>query len=100
MFFDSEKNARDYIKMTADYVPGEIIQVLRRFLPDGSTLLELGMGPGKDLDILGTYYKATGSDAAHRDGHHDRRRRHAEAGSVRWKWKRIDVLTESTQTRC
>lgn len=31
-------------------------------LPVGSTVLELGMGPGKDLDILSSDYIVTGSD--------------------------------------
>ena len=30
----------------------------------GSTLLELGMGPGKDLDLLKKTYSVTGSDSS------------------------------------
>jgi len=61
-FFDSEKGVNDYIKIAEGYDGTELIKILRNFLPDGSSVLELGMGPGKDLDILQKYYTATGSD--------------------------------------
>jgi len=35
---------------------------LREYLPDGTSILELGMGPGVDLDILSEVYQASGSD--------------------------------------
>jgi SAM-dependent methyltransferase len=63
-YFDDEVNARDYIEMTEGYDGHELIEVLKRYLPQGSTLLELGMGPGKDLDLLSKSYKVTGSDNA------------------------------------
>ncbi|WP_461206207.1 class I SAM-dependent methyltransferase [Clostridium sp. DL1XJH146] len=39
-----------------------VIDILKEHLKEGSTLLELGMGPGKDLDLLKNYYIVTGSD--------------------------------------
>ena len=39
-----------------------LIEVLNGYLKDGSSVLELGMGPGKDLDLLSEKYRATGSD--------------------------------------
>ncbi len=63
-YFDSEKNVKEYIKMVKDYDPKELINILRKYLKEESTLLELGMGPGKDLDILREYYKVTGSDSS------------------------------------
>ena len=63
-YFDNEKNVQDYIKMVEDYNPIELINILRKNLEKGSTLLELGMGPGKDLDILRNYYNVTGSDSS------------------------------------
>jgi cyclopropane fatty-acyl-phospholipid synthase-like methyltransferase len=65
-YFDDEKNVEDYIKMLEkyDYDPMVLINILRKHLKKGSTLLELGMGSGQDLDILGKYYKATGSDSS------------------------------------
>lgn len=61
-YFHEEKNVLDYIKMAEDYDGKELIELLKKFLPEGSTILELGMGPGKDLDILGSDYIVTGSD--------------------------------------
>jgi cyclopropane fatty-acyl-phospholipid synthase-like methyltransferase len=61
-YFDNEKGVQEYIKMTEGYDGSELINELRHFLKNGATILELGMGPGKDLDILKRYYIATGSD--------------------------------------
>ncbi len=61
-YFDSKKNVFEYIKMARGYDGKELIKKLRIYLPDGATLLELGMGPGKDLDILKKWYTSTGSD--------------------------------------
>ena len=64
-YFDDAKNVYDYIKMAEEYDGKELISVLQTHLKRGSTVLELGMGPGKDLDILNRSYKATGSDNSH-----------------------------------
>jgi trans-aconitate methyltransferase len=61
-YFDTEKGVQEYIKMAEGYDGSQLIRELRPYLIDGSSVLELGMGPGKDLDILKKYYKATGSD--------------------------------------
>ena len=61
-YFDDKKNVLDYIKMSEGYDGRDLVQVLRRYLPEGSSLLELGMGPGKDLDLLRPHYRVTGSD--------------------------------------
>ena len=61
-FFDTEKGVDDYIKMAEGYDGEELIKILKEYLPEKSTLLELGMGPGKDLDILKKTYMVTGSD--------------------------------------
>lgn len=63
-YFDSEKNVKEYIAMVEGYDGAELINALKGYLPKGSTLLELGMGPGKDLDILKESYVATGSDSS------------------------------------
>ena len=63
-YFDSEKNVQDYIDMVEGYDGTDLINILRKYLKNDSTLLELGMGPGKDLDILGKYYRITGSDSS------------------------------------
>lgn len=50
-FYDEEKTANQYIAMADGYDGRELIDVLRAHLPDGASILELGMGPGVDLDI-------------------------------------------------
>ena len=61
-YFDERKNVDEYIEMAEGYDCRELIDVLKEHLPSGSTVLELGMGPGKDLDILAQTYTVTGSD--------------------------------------
>lgn len=63
-FFDNKKNVQEYIDMVEEYDGTEIIETLRTYLPKNSTVLELGMGPGKDLDLLSKYYNVTGSDSS------------------------------------
>ncbi len=61
-YFHERKNVDAYIRMAEGYDGRELIDVLKMHLPAGSTVLELGMGPGKDLDLLAETYIATGSD--------------------------------------
>ncbi|MCG8603708.1 class I SAM-dependent methyltransferase [bacterium] len=63
-FFDERKNVDEYIKMAEGYDGRELISVLKMHLPPESTVLELGMGPGKDLDLLAQTYAVTGSDSS------------------------------------
>lgn len=63
-FFDTEEGVRKYLEMVEGYDGAALIAVLRRHLPEGSSVLELGMGPGKDLDLLRASFEATGSDAS------------------------------------
>ena len=61
-FFDTDTGVEEYIKMAEGYDGEELIKVLKEFLPPKSTVLELGMGPGKDLGILHRNFSVTGSD--------------------------------------
>lgn len=61
-FYDDQNNVQAYIKMADGYDGRELIDKLRMHLPTGSSVLELGMGPGKDLDILQESFQVTGSD--------------------------------------
>jgi len=63
-FYDDPKNAEDYIDMAKGYDGAELIALLSPVLDEGANVLELGMGPGVDLDILAKRYKVTGSDNA------------------------------------
>jgi len=61
-FFDSEKGVDEYLKIAEGYDGAELIKILQEFVPEKSTILELGMGPGKDLDILSKTFIIVGSD--------------------------------------
>lgn len=64
-FFDEEKNVNKYIEMAEGYDGKHLIDILKNYLNPGASLLELGMGPGKDLDMLKEVYRVTGSDLSH-----------------------------------
>ena len=60
-----KKNIESYIKMARGYDGAELIVALRGVLPRRSTVLEIGMGPGVDLDLLRRAgYAVTGSDSS------------------------------------
>jgi len=61
-FYDSEKNVNLYIDMAKGFDGKELIEDLKNYLPEQSTVLELGMGPGVDLEILAEHYDVTGTD--------------------------------------
>ena len=61
-FFDTEKGVDEYLKMAEGYDGAKLIKILQEFVPAKSTVLELGMGPGKDLDILSKTFTVIGSD--------------------------------------
>ena len=61
-FYKTDKGVADYIKMADGYDGKELIAELRPQLNPGAAVLELGMGPGKDLDLLAEHYTVTGSD--------------------------------------
>ena len=61
-YYDDDKNVEEYIEMAEGYDGREFIPVLRKYLENGSKVLELGMGPGKDLELLSENFQVTGSD--------------------------------------
>ena len=50
--------------MADGYDGRELIELLKKYLKKGSSVLELGMGPGKDFDILSENFQVTGSDSS------------------------------------
>jgi len=63
-YFDSEENVESYIDMVKGCDGAALVEILRRHLPGGSSVLEIGMGPGKDQLLLSRHYSATGSDSS------------------------------------
>ncbi len=61
-YYHQEKNIEEYIQMAKGYNGQKLITELLKHLPQDSRVLEIGMGPGTDLTILGQHYKVTGSD--------------------------------------
>jgi len=61
-YYDSEKNVLQYISMAKGFNGKALINILKTHLKKNASVLELGMGPGKDLNILKKDYKVTGSD--------------------------------------
>ena len=92
-YFDDVKNVEDYVKMAEGYDGRELIDVLRNYLPQGSSVLELGMGPGTDLEILSEFYQVTGSDRS--QTFLDRYQQRNEAADLLW----LDAVEMKTERR-
>lgn len=63
-YFDKEENVESYIKMVEGEDGAALVEVLARYLAQGATVLELGMGPGTDLALLARHFDITGSDSS------------------------------------
>lgn len=63
-FYESKKNVDWYEEMVKDYNPKEMIDRFKLHVPSGGTVLELGIGPGLDHDMLRKTYRMVGMDIA------------------------------------
>jgi len=61
-YFDTKKGVKEYTKRSEKWGGVKLIKILKKHLPKNSTLLEIGIGPGRDFNILKKFYTATGSD--------------------------------------
>lgn len=61
-YYENEANVENYSKFTPSHDGGLLVDALIAWLPEGSSVLELGMGPGKDYQLLSQHFKVTGSD--------------------------------------
>lgn len=61
-YYDDAANVDRYIEAARGFDGADLIRVLSEFLEAGSSVLELGMGPGKDVALLGERFAVTGSD--------------------------------------
>ncbi len=57
-------NVRSYFNMVKELSNDQYIQLLKRYLKESYKALELGSGPGLDLDLLSQKYDVTGSDCS------------------------------------
>jgi cyclopropane fatty-acyl-phospholipid synthase-like methyltransferase len=61
-YYENPANVESYSKFTPAHDGALLVDALSAHLPEGSTVLELGMGPGKDYKLLAQHFKVTGSD--------------------------------------
>jgi len=61
-YYEDSKNVGQYIEFTPSHDGALLVDLLVANLPAGATVLELGMGPGKDFDKLSKHFSVTGSD--------------------------------------
>ncbi len=92
-YYDEEENVEAYVRMAEGYDGRELVDELRKRLAPGSTVLELGMGPGKDLALLAEAFAATGSDRSEAFLRRYRRD-HPDADLLR-----LDAVTLETERR-
>lgn len=64
-FYDTKESIEKYIVMSAEFDGFEFIEDLKNYLPEGASVLELGMGEGKDQILLSEAgFVPTGSDCS------------------------------------
>lgn len=62
VYYHDKASVDEYIKMAEGHNGRGLINRLRKYLPEGSSMLELGTGPGTDWEIMSESYKVIGSD--------------------------------------
>ena len=63
-YYHAEESVREYLQMADGYDGRELIDVLNKLPASDSTVLELGMGPGKAFEILSESFRITGSGSS------------------------------------
>lgn len=61
-YYQDLDNVQNYISMSEGIDGKNLIDILKKHLQKNASVLELGMGPGKDLELLSKEYTTTGSD--------------------------------------
>lgn len=65
-YYDDIKNVKSYIEMAKECDASYLIEKLSLYAAEGTSVLEIGMGPGNDLKLLKEKFVATGSDKYHK----------------------------------
>jgi len=60
--YETPEGVDQYFQMSEGYDLSHYKKHLFKYLPEGKSLLEIGMGPGNDFAWLKDHYKITGSD--------------------------------------
>lgn len=60
--YQTKEGVEEYIKMCESYDNSEFENLIHKYLPYNSTILEIGMGSGNDYKWLSNHYEVTGSD--------------------------------------
>ena len=63
-FFDTDEGIEQYAQMAEGYDGRALVEQLVALRPEGGELLELGMGLGKDLELLAPHFEVTGTDSS------------------------------------
>jgi len=63
-YYENKDKVSKYIKFTPSDDGTLLVDMLVENLPAGATILELGIGPGKDFDRLSKHFSVTGSDTS------------------------------------
>ncbi len=61
-YYKTSESVKEYIAAAQGFDGQRLIQKLHKFLPSGSTVLEIGSGPGTDFQLLKKAYSVVGSD--------------------------------------
>ncbi|MBW9260172.1 MAG: class I SAM-dependent methyltransferase [Candidatus Thiodiazotropha sp. (ex. Lucinisca nassula)] len=61
-FYNDPERVDEYEKMCDEYDGSDLYTILEKHLAEGNTLLELGSGPGNDLNYLRNRFNVSGSD--------------------------------------
>ena len=61
-YYKTKESVEEYINLAKDVSGARLIEELSQFLPQHSTLLEIGSGPGTDWRLLKGVYDVVGSD--------------------------------------
>lgn len=91
-YYTTKESVEEYIQLAKDVNGKQLIDKLVKILPPGSSLLEIGSGPGSDWKILCDHYKVVGSDFSAEFIHHLKKTYPGE------KFLELDASTLKTNT--
>lgn len=61
-YYKTQESVEEYIRLADGYNGQQLIEKLKLVLPEASSVLEIGSGPGTDWKILSESYDVAGSD--------------------------------------